>query len=126
MNARTGGIIAIVVVMILVLCTVCVCGAAAVLMLNSRTETPGFRDPLQSTWSDGPDPAVTVPVPTTAPPPDEAEETLHALEEAVVPDSDHTWLYCHTCSVRYRVDGDIPIMLPDEAEKVAIPDQDKE
>jgi len=44
----------------------------------------------------------------------------------VVPDDDHSWLYCRTCSVRYRVDGDIPIMLPDEAEKVASTDQDKE
>ncbi len=37
---------------------------------------------------------------------------------AVVPDEAHAWLYCNTCGVRYRVDGDIPIMLPDEAEKV--------
>ncbi len=46
--------------------------------------------------------------------------------QPVVPDPEHAWLYCHTCSVRYRVDGDIPIMLPDEAEKVAASDQDKE
>ena len=38
--------------------------------------------------------------------------------KAVVPDEAHTWLYCNTCGVRYRVDGDIPIMLPDEAEQV--------
>ena len=37
---------------------------------------------------------------------------------AVVPDEEHSWLYCNTCQVRYRVNGDIPIMLPDEAEKV--------
>ncbi|MBE0564884.1 MAG: Trm112 family protein [Krumholzibacteria bacterium] len=36
----------------------------------------------------------------------------------VVPDQKHTWLTCHACSVRYRVEGDIPIMLPDEAEKI--------
>ena len=36
----------------------------------------------------------------------------------VVPDEEHTWLYCNACGVRYRVDGVIPIMLPDEAEKV--------
>jgi uncharacterized protein YbaR (Trm112 family) len=36
----------------------------------------------------------------------------------VVPDAEHNWLYCNACSVRYRVEGDIPIMLPDEAEKV--------
>ena len=38
--------------------------------------------------------------------------------EAIVPNEDHTWLYCNACGVRYRVDGDIPIMLPDEAEKI--------
>lgn len=37
---------------------------------------------------------------------------------AVVPDADHSWLACRTCGVRYRVEGDIPIMLPDEAEKM--------
>jgi len=36
----------------------------------------------------------------------------------VVPDADHAWLNCNACSVRYRVDGNIPIMLPDEAEKL--------
>ncbi len=45
---------------------------------------------------------------------------------AVQPDEDHTWLTCGTCSVRYRVDGDIPIMLPDEAEKIPAVGQDKE
>lgn len=39
--------------------------------------------------------------------------------QAVVPDQTHQWLYCRKCSVRYRVEDDIPIMLPDEAEKVA-------
>ena len=44
----------------------------------------------------------------------------------VVPDDEHAWLYCRSCSVRYRVDGDIPIMLADEAEKVAPGNLDKE
>ena len=44
---------------------------------------------------------------------------------AVVPDEKHLWLYCNNCSVRYRVDGDIPIMLPDEAEKVPGPGDQK-
>jgi len=44
----------------------------------------------------------------------------------VHPDEAHAWLYCRSCSVRYRVDGDIPIMLPDEAEKVAPTGQEKE
>ncbi|MCP4293067.1 MAG: Trm112 family protein [bacterium] len=38
--------------------------------------------------------------------------------KAVVPDENHQWLYCNQCQVRFRVEGDIPIMLPDEAEKV--------
>ncbi|PID81591.1 hypothetical protein CSB20_02255 [bacterium DOLZORAL124_64_63] len=38
--------------------------------------------------------------------------------QAVVPDEKHQWLYCNRCAVRYRVEGEIPIMLPDEAEKV--------
>jgi uncharacterized protein YbaR (Trm112 family) len=37
---------------------------------------------------------------------------------AVHPDEEHSWLYCHACSVRYRVDDGIPIMLPQEAEEV--------
>ena len=44
----------------------------------------------------------------------------------VVPDDEHAWLYCRACSVRYRIDGDIPIMLPDEAEKVSAADPGKE
>ncbi len=45
---------------------------------------------------------------------------------SVAPDDEHSWLYCKTCSVRYRVDGNIPIMLPDEAEKVSVAGQEKE
>jgi hypothetical protein len=37
----------------------------------------------------------------------------------VAPDREHAWLHCRACSVRYRVEGNIPIMLPEEAEKVA-------
>ncbi len=44
---------------------------------------------------------------------------------AVVPDEVHQWLYCNHCAVRYRVDGNIPIMLPDEAEKVPGPSDRK-
>ena len=39
-------------------------------------------------------------------------------QKSVDPDDEHNWLYCNNCSVRYRVDNGIPIMLPDEAEKV--------
>lgn len=38
--------------------------------------------------------------------------------KSVVPDRGHDWLICANCSVRYRVEGDIPIMLPEEAEKI--------
>ena len=34
----------------------------------------------------------------------------------VVADAKHAWLTCRACAVRYRVEGDIPIMLPDEAQ----------
>ena len=38
--------------------------------------------------------------------------------KSVVPDEGHNWLTCAHCSVRYRVEGDIPIMLPEEAEEI--------
>jgi len=44
---------------------------------------------------------------------------------SVTPDDQHAWLYCRACSVRYRVDKGIPIMLPEEAEKVAASEADK-
>ena len=44
----------------------------------------------------------------------------------VRPDVDHSWLFCDTCAVRYRVEGDIPIMLPDEAEKIMANSKDGE
>lgn len=46
--------------------------------------------------------------------------------QPVTPDQDHQWLYCKQCSVRYRVEDDIPIMLPDEAEKVAAGSREQE
>ena len=36
----------------------------------------------------------------------------------VTPDQEHTWLHCEHCAVRYRVENNIPIMLPDEAEPI--------
>jgi len=46
--------------------------------------------------------------------------------QAVKPDEDHKWLYCANCSVRYRVEDNIPIMLPDEAEKISSSDNGEE
>lgn len=34
----------------------------------------------------------------------------------VTADAEHASLTCRACAVRYRVEGDIPIMLPEEAE----------
>lgn len=39
--------------------------------------------------------------------------------QPVEADEKHEWLLCRHCSVRYRVEGDIPIMLPEEAEKIS-------
>lgn len=44
--------------------------------------------------------------------------------QPVVPDEKHAWLICQQCAVRYRVEGGIPIMLPDEAEKIPLGDED--
>jgi uncharacterized protein YbaR (Trm112 family) len=38
--------------------------------------------------------------------------------QSVTPDAAHAWLYCRACSVRYRVEEGIPIMLPDEAQPI--------
>jgi len=38
-----------------------------------------------------------------------------ACRSAVTPDADHQWLFCASCRLKYRVQDDIPIMLPDEA-----------
>ena len=38
--------------------------------------------------------------------------------KSVVADKEHNWILCHGCSVRFRVEGDIPIMLPEEAEEI--------
>jgi uncharacterized protein YbaR (Trm112 family) len=38
----------------------------------------------------------------------------------VAADEAHAWLTCRACSVRYRVEEDIPIMLPEEAEKLDV------
>lgn len=45
---------------------------------------------------------------------------------AVTPDEAHKWLICGHCSVRYRVEGDIPIMLPEESEPIPGSEPDKE
>jgi len=44
----------------------------------------------------------------------------------VVVDEGHTSLTCGACSVRYRVENDIPIMLPEEAEPIAATGKDTE
>ena len=46
-----------------------------------------------------------------------------ACRGPVTPDADHQWLYCASCRLKYRVKDDIPIMLVDEAEKLADDEQ---
>ena len=38
--------------------------------------------------------------------------------QPVAPDEAHAWLNCRACSVRYRGEDDIPILLPDEAQPI--------
>jgi len=44
----------------------------------------------------------------------------------VAVDEKHAWLTCRACGVRYRVEGDIPIMLPEEAEPLGSAGKDPE
>jgi uncharacterized protein YbaR (Trm112 family) len=44
----------------------------------------------------------------------------------VVVDEGHTSLTCRACAVRYRVENNIPIMLPEEAEPAATAGGDPE
>ncbi|MGC9469501.1 MAG: hypothetical protein ACP5HS_12975 [Anaerolineae bacterium] len=80
------------------LCSTCLCLSTLVLglhPLSRETLTPGGdEDP----WGIGPGPVVeaTPPLPTTSAPPDEAEETLLALETAEMPDAD-----LHELAVRF-------------------------
>ncbi len=39
-----------------------------------------------------------------------------ACRGPVVPDDDHQWLFCRACTLKYRVQDGIPIMLSEEAE----------
>jgi uncharacterized protein YbaR (Trm112 family) len=41
-------------------------------------------------------------------------------------DEEHTSLTCRKCAVRYRVEDDIPIMLPEEAEPLTPAGNDAE
>lgn len=98
--------IAIAVILILFgLCTCVLCGGTALLWLTPRVNDPGGPPP-QMTW-ERPDNSVPEPTPlepATGPAPDEAEETLLALESAEVPDAD-----LHELAIRFLgVPADTP------------------
>lgn len=99
-----GGVVLVVVLLAFLVCSCCVCLGAAYLFMD-RDGTSTFPQPTPFFWQDdptAPDPEANVPAPTLAPPPDEAEETLVALETAILPDAD-----LHELAVRYRgVDAD--------------------
>ena len=83
MTARTSTVIAILVIVLLALCTACVCVSAGVLVYFGRNKPDGpVQNPLGSSWGTygDPEPEGTVTPPTVEQPPDEATETLHALE----------------------------------------------
>jgi len=94
-----GGVVLVVVLVAFLICTCCVCLGAAYLMMRSGENTP-FPQPTPFYRQDDPSepgPESGVPAPTLAPPPDEAEETLLALESAILPDAD-----LHELAIRYR------------------------
>ncbi|MCU0520316.1 MAG: immune inhibitor A [Anaerolineae bacterium] len=106
LSLTVGGVIAIVVVVAFVICSCCVVGVAAYLILgpsrgaSTPQPTPFFwqEDPLD------PGPETEAPGPMLLPPPDEALETLLALESAVIPNAD-----LHDLGIRYRgVPADTP------------------
>jgi len=96
MSARTSTIVAVVVIVFLILCTVCICASAGLIYIAGRSQGGPGGDPLVSSWGDPDEPEETVTPPTVDAPPDEAAETLRALEEAIVPDSD-----LHELGVRF-------------------------
>lgn len=107
-----GGVVLVVVLVAFLICTCCVCVGAAYLLVRSGEDSTPFAQPPSFSWEDdpfevdpfNPDPEPDVPAPTLAPPPDEAEETLLALEAAILPDAD-----LHELAIRYRgVASDTP------------------
>lgn len=94
----------IVALVILLLCTCCICVGAALLIYGRSAPTV---DPyLPPLVPDAPDDPITTPIepPTTAPVPNEADETLHALETALIPNSD-----LHELGIRFL---DVPTDTP--------------
>ena len=103
----------VVVVVILLLCTCCVCAGAAILMYTRSTPT---IDPYYPPFMPDDTPATPVEPPTTDPLPDEATETLHALETALIPNSD-----LHELGVRFLgVPADTPRVAASTAADYAV------
>ena len=110
-----GGAVAFAVLVAFAICSCCVCLVAAYLLIGPADST-STTQPTPFFWEDNPSdpvPGSEIPEPTVSLPPDEAIETLLALESAVIPDSD-----LHELGVRYRgVPADTPrvvrVMSPD-------------
>ena len=95
--------IVIVVLLLLGTCTCCTCGGAALILLAPTS--PSTPEPY---WPpdvpDNPDNPIATEPPTTEPIPDEAAETLAALENAQIPDAD-----LHELGIRFLgVPSDTP------------------
>ena len=89
--------VALIVVTLLV-CSCCLCSATALLWVTPAGRTIDPQDDYITPWQRDQDPVaqVTASPPTVAPVPDEAEETLRALEEAEIPIAD-----LHELGIRY-------------------------
>jgi immune inhibitor A len=103
----------IVALVILLLCMCCVCAGAAILIYNQSTPaTDPYLPPLVP---DVP-PETPVEPPTTDPLPDEAMETLHALEAAQIPNAD-----LHELGVRFLgVPAETPRVAPTTSADYAV------
>jgi immune inhibitor A len=111
MDSRRAGIAAgaiLLIVALLGMCSCCLCGMVGWLSFASTSNGPTSPKPPRSPWgtSSDPTPQATAPL-TTTPPPNEAEETLRALEAAIIPEAD-----LHELGIRF-------LGVPDDTPRIA-------